>query len=156
MMGRNSLAVSLQPQFSLFIFQYFFGFNPQIILVTLTMEGETTSHGSKEEQNSFEKIGTAPRGSETTISQEVAPPYKNNSPTDIERGNEALYKLNRTSSTDSPPKRLPAEELASSSDEDLPPSRLTLLWRRYRPFGHAIIWLLVTAYIYNKPSNLIM
>ena len=120
------------------------------------MEGETTFHGSKEERSSFEKIESAPQGSETTISQEVAPPYKNNSPTDIERGNEALYKLNRTSSTDLPPKRLPAEELASSSAQDLPPSQLTLLWRRYRLFGHTIIWLLVTAYIYNKPSNLML
>lgn len=31
-------------------------------------------------------------------------------------------------------------------DEDYPPSAFTRYWRTYRPWGHAAIWLLVTAY----------
>jgi len=35
-----------------------------------------------------------------------------------------------------------------AQDEDLPAGGFTGIWRRYRPWGHAIIWLLCTAYFH--------
>ena len=86
------------------------------------------------------------RGSETTFSSpEIAPAYKNDP--DLERGIEKLQggnKLAEISSTESPQKVSGAEDV--QEHEEYPPGVVTRIWRRYRPFGHAIIWLLLTAY----------
>lgn len=86
------------------------------------------------------------RGSETTFfSPEIAPVYKND--IDLERGIEKRpddTKLGDTASTESPQKVAAPQEI--EDDEDYPPGIVTRTWRRYRPFGHAIIWLLLTAY----------
>jgi hypothetical protein len=87
------------------------------------------------------------RGSEIAITQGVAPRYinKNNSTEDIEKGVDsgADGKLPEKSSLDSP-QRIGSTETVE--DDDYPPSVFTRYWRTYRPWGHAAIWLLVTAY----------
>lgn len=85
------------------------------------------------------------RGSEATFSSpEIAATYKNDH--DLERGIEERpddTKLGDTASTESPHKTVAAQE---TEHEDYPPGIVTRTWGRYRPFGHAIIWLLFTAY----------
>jgi hypothetical protein len=87
------------------------------------------------------------RGSEATFSSpEIAPTYKNDH--DLERGIEERpddTKLGDTVSTESHRKTVAAQELGDDDDDYLP-GIVTRTWRRYRPFGHAIIWLLFTAY----------
>jgi hypothetical protein len=87
------------------------------------------------------------RGSEATISPEVAPKYKHDPETagDIEKG-EGGSKLEETSSTESRPKHGDTNEY-NEDDDVYEPGIVSRYWRKYRPFGHAIIWLLVTAYV---------
>ena len=92
------------------------------------------------------------RGSGATFSPEIAPAYKNDNAysheIDLERGNEKLpreTKLVDSSSTETPRKAGATDEIGDD-EEEYPPSWVTRTWRKYRPFGHAIIWLLVTAY----------
>jgi hypothetical protein len=86
------------------------------------------------------------RGSEAMISPEVAPRYKHDPETagDIEKG-EARSKLEETLSTESRPKHGDTTEY--QEDDEYEPGIVSRYWRKYRPFGHAIIWLLVTAYL---------
>jgi hypothetical protein len=86
------------------------------------------------------------RGSKATFSSpEIVPTYKSDH--DLERGIEERpddTKLGDAASTESHQKTAAAQELGD--DDDYPPGMVTRTWRRYRPFGHAIIWLLFTAY----------
>jgi hypothetical protein len=116
----------------------------------MTMEGNTASRNAvNEEPNTVDRnqfgTGLESTGSELTINNEnSAPRYKDEAGTDLEKGDDGEYKLRDVQSTASPTKGIPSEEVPSVEYE-IEPSRLTLLWRRYRPFGHALIWLLVTA-----------
>jgi hypothetical protein len=84
-------------------------------------------------------------GSAETISPAVAPKYKQDHETiDIEKG-EGPSKLEETSSTESPPQHGAINEY--NEDDGVYESGIaSRFWRKYRPFGHAIIWLLATAY----------
>ena len=87
------------------------------------------------------------QGSETTFPPpEITPAYKNDD--DLERGIEIIpedeTKLADNASAESLRKIGGAQE--TDDDEGYPPGIVTRTWRRYRPFGHAIIWLLLTAY----------
>jgi hypothetical protein len=48
-----------------------------------------------------------------------------------------------SSTTESPPQMPAAEEI--SAENEYEPAFITRYWRKYRPFGHGIIWLLLTA-----------
>jgi hypothetical protein len=98
------------------------------------------------------------RASDATFSPEIAPAYKNdkayNHEIDLERGDERLpgeIKQVDSSSMESPGKIGATDEIGE--DEEYPPSWLTRTWRKYRPFGHAIIWLLVTAYFPDEANS---
>jgi hypothetical protein len=112
------------------------------------MEGQETLNTANKEGTLPEKrhdIGTEHKGPQLTLSTEVGPQFKNGS-SESEGGKriETEYKLNEVSSTDSPP-RIPEGE-SSSEDHELASSLLVLFWRRYRPIGHTLIWMLLTAY----------
>lgn len=53
-------------------------------------------------------------------------------------------KLAGLSSTTESPQQMPAAEEISAENE-YEPGFITRYWRKYRPFGHGIIWLLLTA-----------
>lgn len=93
------------------------------------------------------------RESETTFSSpEIVPAYKPD--VDLEPGIEKRpdnNKLADNASTESPQKVGGPQEI--EDDEDYPPGFVTRTWRRYRPFGHAIIWLLLTAYIFQLQNS---
>jgi len=79
---------------------------------------------------------------------EIAPAYKND--VDLEQGKGIEIqpgdnKLAEISSTESPQNVGTGEEL--KGDEEYPPGVATRIWHRYRSFGRAIIWILLTAYI---------
>jgi hypothetical protein len=98
-------------------------------------------------QSEYKVADNTHRASEITMTStsDTAPRYKNESE-DLEKDvDRKERKLADTSSFDSPQKSGRAEELDVDEDE-LEPSAFTRYWRKYRPFGHGIIWLLVTAY----------
>ena len=87
------------------------------------------------------------RESETTFSPpEITPAYKNDIV--LERGIDKIpedeTKLADNASTESLRKIGGAQE--TDDDEGYPPGIVTRAWQRYRLFGHAIIWILLTAY----------
>lgn len=85
-------------------------------------------------------------GSEGAVSAPVAPKYKQDPETtgDLEKGDNGS-KLEETSSTESHPRHGAINEY--HEDDDVYESGIaSRYWRKYRPFGHAFIWLLVTAY----------
>jgi hypothetical protein len=95
-----------------------------------------------------EKLNTGSRaapGSAAGISPAVAPKCKQDfeKTRDIEKGEGGL-KLEETSSTESPPQHGAINEY--NEDGVYEPGLASRFWRKYRPFGHAIIWLLATAY----------
>lgn len=100
----------------------------------------TRSEGEKGEGYS-----RAPRPSETTVSHDIAPKYKNDPEIeeDMEKGKVA--KLGDSSSEELPRKIASEEDLRNEEELDDEPGLIKTYWRRYRPLGHAIIWLLVTA-----------
>jgi hypothetical protein len=87
----------------------------------------------------------APRESEATGSHDIAPKYK--SDLDIEEDMEKgkVAKLGDSSSEELPRKIATEEDLRNEEEVDDEPGLIKTYWRRYRPLGHAIIWLLVTA-----------
>ena len=97
------------------------------------------------------------RASDAIFSPEIAPAYKNdkayNHEIDLERGERlpGETKLADSSSVESPGKIGATDKIGE--DEEYPPSWLTRTWRKYRPFGHAIIWLLVTAYFPDEANS---
>lgn len=96
-----------------------------------------------------EKLSTGSRaapGSAAGISPAVAPKCKQDfeKTGDIEKG-EGGSKLEETSSTESPPQHGAINEY-NEDDGVYEPGITSRFWRKYRPFGHAIIWLLATAY----------
>lgn len=101
------------------------------------------------------------RVSDAIFSPEISPAYKNdkayNHEIDLERGNEKLpgeTKLADSSSMESPSKIGAIDE--NGEDEEYAPGWMTRTWRKYRPFGHAIIWLLATAYSPDEGKFLIV
>lgn len=102
----------------------------------------TRSEGEKSEEHSG-----APRPSERTLSHDIAPKYKADPDIeeDIEKGKVA--KSGDTSSEEQLPRKIVSnEDLRNEEELDDEPGAIKTYWRRYRPLGHAIIWLLVTAY----------
>jgi CNT family concentrative nucleoside transporter len=93
-----------------------------------------------------ERHSGGPRPSEATVSHDIAPRYKSDPDIeeDIEKGNVA--KSGDSSSEELPRKVVPNEDLRNEEEVDDEPGVIKTYWRRYRPFGHAIIWLLVTAW----------
>ena len=90
-------------------------------------------------------------GSET-IHRDIAPRYKFDSE-DIEKNGDHIpseAKVAETSSVESPRKIGTAQDNHAEDDEYYEPGVITRYWRKYRPFGHAILWLLVTAYCYCR------
>lgn len=86
--------------------------------------------------------GSIHQGSETT---EIARANKD----DINRQQDLVKtrsdsKLAEMSPTTESPQQMPTAEEISAEDE-YEPGFITRYWRKYRPFGHAIIWLLLTA-----------
>ena len=63
---------------------------------------------------------------------------------DIEKGN-PMTKLAERSSEDLT-KKVPSTEEENEEELEDEPGLIKRYWRGYRPLGHAIIWLLVTAY----------
>lgn len=83
---------------------------------------------------------------EGAFSPEIEPIYEND--IDLERGMEkrrADIPFAERSSIESRLKIDPGEEIQQEDEEDQP-GVATRYWIKYRPFGHAIIWLLLTAY----------
>jgi hypothetical protein len=110
-----------------------------------TVEGMIERRSS--EKFNFEGQEQEHRGSEARVSQEIGPAYKNemDPERDVEKGQPSDSKMAETSSMDSPQKVGATEEIGVDEDE-YEPGFVTRYWRRYRVFGHAIIWLLLTAY----------
>jgi len=118
---------------------------------------------SSEKLRSGERTATddeTHRGSDATFSPEIAPAYKNDNAyshdIDLERGNEKIpgdTKLVDSSSTESP-RKVGATDEIGGDEEEYPPGWVTRTWWKYRPFGHGIIWLLVTAYSPDEGKNL--
>ena len=100
----------------------------------------TRSEGEKDQGYSG-----APRQSETTVSHDIAPKYRSDPDIeeDMEKGKVA--KLRGSSSEELPRKIAAEEDLRNEEEVDDEPGLIKTYWRRYRPLGHAIIWLLVTA-----------
>jgi concentrative nucleoside transporter, CNT family len=90
------------------------------------------------------------RGSGTIV-PEIGPAYK--SETDLEQGIEKLPEDNKFEEISS----AESQKVGGAGDiqehEEYRPGVVTRIWRRYRPFGHAIIWLLLTAYILNRGNS---
>jgi hypothetical protein len=100
--------------------------------------------------SSGEKAGEYTHGSrmsETNVSHGIAPIYKNDLEIekDMEKGN--VTKMGDSSSEELTHKIASTEELKNEDEGDDEPGLVKRYWLRYRPLGHAIIWLLVTAYI---------
>jgi len=148
--------LSLIIQVSLFDRQAkFIGIVRELLSDTMESNPETQVTEQRAEPTlSTEKVGTGGRMpirdethrvSDATFLPEIAPAY--NHEIDLECGNEKLpgeTKMADSSSMESPSKIGAAHEIGE--DEEYPPSWVTRTWRKYRPFGHGIIWLLVTAY----------
>ena len=90
---------------------------------------------------------SAKRESGGTFS-EIQVPQAHKSDNDLERGDEKLPSdpeaTNAPSLTSNP--RTVSGQFIESQDEQYQVGILTQYWQKYRPFGHAIIWLLVTTY----------
>jgi concentrative nucleoside transporter, CNT family len=92
------------------------------------------------------------RGSETTFpSPEITPAYKNNP--DLEQGIEKLQGANRLAEVSSTESQKVGGAKDVQEHEEYSPGAVTRIWCRYRPFGHAIIWLLFTAYFPNRGNS---
>jgi len=65
----------------------------------------------------------------------------------LERGDEKLPSDPKATNSLSPASnpRIVSGQFIASQDEQDQAGILTRYWKKYRPFGHAIIWLLVTA-----------
>src|SRR5215471_13330944 len=93
------------------------------------------------------------RGSETIFSlPDITPSYQNDP--DLERGIEKLRRDNALEEIPSTESHKGGGTEDVKDQEEYRPGAVTRVWGRYRPFGHAIIWLLLTAYIFIwKISN---
>jgi hypothetical protein len=112
-------------------------------------------HVNQTSSDNLNVAGDKHHSSEGGFSPEITPTYERD--IDLEHGIEkrrAEFPLAEKSSIDSPPKIEPGEEIEQEDEEDQP-GIVTRYWRKYRPFGHAIIWLLFTAYFYlgGKEAN---
>jgi len=92
-------------------------------------------------------VGNDQRGSEATI--EIAPKYHADEAEKInleERGTVTNdEKLEDNESALSPPKE---GNVRKAEGEELQHGGFARIWHRYRLWGHAIIWLLCTAYVH--------
>ena len=98
-------------------------------------------------------------GSDAAFPPTIVPAYKNdqiyNHESNLEVGNEKLpdeTKLVDSSSIESARKIEATDEIGG--EDEYPPSWMTRTWRKYRTFGHVIIWLLVTAYAPDEGESL--
>ena len=97
--------------------------------------------GVTAEQLATDKGNAIHRGSEDLVGPEIVPKYQHDN--DLETAIETKIPEKRRLSEEFPQKIDATEEIPS--DEEYQPGFITGYWRKYRPFGHAIIWLLVTA-----------